>query len=117
MKTVLKNGTEYYIASYGILTDTRMQIAFTKISSYDTLREQLTASALKSVKIYTSDTEDFTAFENYTKFINASITMADDDTLDVVIAFEKEDEVSQKINDLYERQSLVEDAINELILG
>jgi hypothetical protein len=98
MKAVFKNGTEKTINSHAILSDTRIQISFAGVASYDSLRAEMVVAATQSIKIYETDTS-FVAFENYTKIIDpASITTASDETLDVVFVFEKEDELAQLVH-------------------
>jgi hypothetical protein len=98
-------------------SDNQILVSFTGITNYDELRAKLTVQAMKEVKIYDSETS-FLAYENFTKFINPSkIIEVGDGTIEVVIIFEREDETVLKLNELIERQTLVEDALNELILG
>jgi hypothetical protein len=117
MKAVLKTGTELQIASYSLLSDTRIMIAFIGNTSYDNLRSQLTIQALKEIKCYPDDNgTTFDVFENYTKILDPSnVTVATDGTYDVVITFEKEDEISQRISQNSEDIVSLFDAVNVMM--
>lgn len=116
MKAILKTGEELQINSVIQLSDTQISISFKAITSIDALLIKLTVSALKQISVYKTD-DSTDVYLNYTKINNPSMTKAENGTWDVLIIFERENEVSQKINELSERQSLVEDAINEFLLG
>lgn len=115
MKAILKTGEELQINSAFPISDTQINISFKGITKIDDLLDKLTVSALKQISIYSEDS--VTIYSEYTQIKNPSATKAEDGTWDVLITFEREDEIAMKINSLLERQSLVEDVLNETLLG
>jgi hypothetical protein len=114
MKAILKDGTELTVNSYANISDNRVQISFAGITSYDTLKSKLVVAATKTIKIYTDNTS-FVTFENYTKIVDpCTVTTAADNTLDVLVIFEREDEISQRIRALEETAALNSVAIDNI---
>lgn len=109
MKVVLKTGKEYQVSSVSLMKETQLCIGFTGITSYDTLRADLTVDSMKQIKYYTGEVS-FTSYENFTKFATANTTVSDDGTLNVAMYFNSEDEISQRI-------SILEDTVDMLVIS
>jgi hypothetical protein len=116
MKAVLKTLEDFQVSSVFMQAENQLCISFVGITDYNELRAKLTVQAMTEVKVYSNET-DFVAYEDFTKLIDPSqIFKTVDGTYDIVTVFEKEDEIRAKLNELNERQTLVEGALNEIIL-
>jgi hypothetical protein len=114
MKVVLKSGSEFTASSVFMQSENELCISFTGITSYDTLRTSLTIAAMKEIKYYMDETS-FTSYENFTKFKAAKIIEVGDGTLEIVVLFEREDEISQRISQNEEDIAALYDGFNVLM--
>lgn len=102
MKILLKSGEELQINSSMMLSENQLQISFKGILEYDQLRTKLTGDALSRISVYETDSSvNCSIYDGFTTIIYpSSVTVEADGTMNVVFAFQKEDQTTKMLREL-----------------
>lgn len=118
-KFVLKSGKEFATTSVYNNAEDQITIAVAGIESYDTARAEFTPEAMQKVKYYTSE-DTYTPYEGYTNYVRTDRVSELEEGKEIVFIFRKPAALeiqSSEIVALREQISLMQDALNEVILG
>lgn len=118
-RIVLKSGKEYGMTAVFNNAENQITIALRGIESYDATREEFTPEAMQEVKYYTSE-DTYTPYEGYTQYVGTTRVSELKEGKEVVFVFRKPSESEIQLGEiaaLREQISLMQDALNEIILG
>lgn len=118
-RVVLKSGKEFAVTSIFNNAEDQITIVLCGIESYDEARAEFTAEAMQKIKHYTSE-DTYTPYEGYTQYAGTDRVSELEAGKEIVFVFRKptaQEIQSSEIMALREQISLMQDALNDSILG
>lgn len=118
-KIKLKSNKEFTVTTVFNNTENQLTIALAGIDSYDAARAEFTTEAMQEVRYYTSE-DTYTPYEGYIHYEGTTRVTELEEGKEVVFVFRKPTELEvqlREISGLKEQLNLVQDALNDLILG
>ncbi|MGF7145984.1 hypothetical protein HNQ56_004432 [Anaerotaenia torta] len=119
MKIVLNSGKEFFATSVFNNAENQITIALAGIESYDSARAEFTPEAMQELRHYVSE-DTYIPYEGYTQYVETTRVTELEDGKEVAFVFQKPSKTEIQLGEiatLREQISLMQDALNDLILN